>query len=919
MSRLVCLTLVFAGCGTAIPTLKPPSLELTTHPLRYEFAYQQWNADNGATLIVAPDDKTNLLKVDVRYRVGAAEDPPGKSGLAHLVEHLMFQLPSTSGNSPTISQQLERLALTHNAYTTWDETHYMTVANDNLLTAMLLFESRRMSATCDDISQPVFEREREVVRNEIRQRTGIGSTMVRHLYRDVYGSEHPYHRSTGGTDTTLASITRQDVCAFIERYYTPERAIVVVSGHIQQQLASRLFTRFFGPLKPGESRARAPIEAPSLTGETSTHKLAVREATALIAFPRLRFSNTKTAYQQLAGQLMKSRLLALRRRTSFITAIDIAHAGGTRAPLNVISVSVTEPSKLKKAVDLIFAESEKLTDNLTSTLMSAMIETARARLLTSVEPFMSEAIAIADYAQYAQLKDFIIPMLRAYGAIDGDQLRVFAPNYFRRDRSHVMHVYPDDSVEPAEQRADLVFSHRDYEFEDWRRIVDTKQADKDLRITDDSIRAWVREFELKNGLRVLLAPELGYPVVDIRLVLPGGELHDPPDKPGLARMAIQAMDTGRFQFSGGLPPGMGKFAFDVVQRVGGPITGTWQKTASTLRVSGTAQYVEVLLWKLYWQMSTVTYSKKYLKSARDIASRRDAIDIEKNERAIRRLLETLYGPEHPYANKLSSTERLARISTRDLHRFRKQHHGMDGATLIVTGQFPPARVEDEIRRLFGELPRGRQSAVPAIPEPSTDRASRHLAIVSDDRIQTHIVLAFATPNRGRAAEAERKVAKQMLRLRMSALREQLGSTYGVQVDYVSDVGPGMVLITASVDRTRVTETYRAMIAALDDIRAGNALTAFVHARRHVLRHLLAESVYTKSVADELERSAALGLPKDHGNALARNVATLRLGDVQAVLDQDLQMDAMVTLLNGRRESIQRAYDSVNVTDFIVIE
>ncbi|MGH2898209.1 MAG: M16 family metallopeptidase, partial [Solirubrobacteraceae bacterium] len=123
---------------------------------------------NGLRFVVMPDTTTQLVEIDVRYEVGAREDPPGKAGLAHLVEHLMFQQRPDATTGKSVMQMLQQMTLAMNAYTNWDTTHYMVNARAEMLDPLLKLEAMRMFYRCETIPEEEFLREREVVRNEIR-------------------------------------------------------------------------------------------------------------------------------------------------------------------------------------------------------------------------------------------------------------------------------------------------------------------------------------------------------------------------------------------------------------------------------------------------------------------------------------------------------------------------------------------------------------------------------------------------------------------------------------------------------------------------------------------------------------------------------------------------------------------------------
>jgi predicted Zn-dependent peptidase len=195
---------------------------------------------NGLRFVVMPDPTTQLVEVDVRYEVGSREDPPGKAGLAHLVEHLMFEQQPGGPGTPTVWQILRQPTLNVNAYTDWDTTHFMINARADLLDTLVKIEATRMHDGCRTISQYEFLREREVVRNETRGRNRSAEALIPQLTLSaVYPPSHAYARMIGGNDEQLSAITLGDVCQFMQQYYVPERAVVVVAGGIAADRAIR--------------------------------------------------------------------------------------------------------------------------------------------------------------------------------------------------------------------------------------------------------------------------------------------------------------------------------------------------------------------------------------------------------------------------------------------------------------------------------------------------------------------------------------------------------------------------------------------------------------------------------------------------------------------------------------------------------
>jgi zinc protease len=146
----VAMLVALAACSSPRSNIRLGSLGPSRRSLDYDPGILSWKLANQLTVAMMPDPRVNLVSVEVRYLVGAAEDPPGKTGLAHLVEHLMFARRAEPGG-PEVADQLAVAALHHNASTNWDSTHYIAIGLAPRLDDLLAIEAARMAGGCDGI------------------------------------------------------------------------------------------------------------------------------------------------------------------------------------------------------------------------------------------------------------------------------------------------------------------------------------------------------------------------------------------------------------------------------------------------------------------------------------------------------------------------------------------------------------------------------------------------------------------------------------------------------------------------------------------------------------------------------------------------------------------------------------------------
>ncbi|HWN67097.1 MAG TPA: insulinase family protein [Haliangium sp.] len=926
MRGIAVLTLMAlaGGCGAkaAGQGFQSPDLERGDHSVEYRLDVELYRAQNGLTVLLLPQPSTNLVRVDVRYFVGAAEDPAGKAGLAHLVEHMSFELLPKGPGGPSLENLLGLVALQHNAYTTEDETHYYAEGLAPKLESLIAIEAVRMRASCEWIDEKRFAREIEVVHNELRQRNGPGARIGTRLREEIYGKGHA---SRHLDPSELAGITRQDVCSFFERYYNPASAVLVVSGRIDKTEVARLVGGYFGGIEPRPPAARAQVTPPALKGTRSRLEADVDEATAFIAMPGAPFGDERV-YQEFLTRTLLWRLSDRYRDNENITDVAFGQLGGKRAPTFVIAVSVKNPALLESVVDDVFDAGDVLISELdepstrsprTGTniarsdegRLSTLRNQYSAALLRATEPFGLRAVRFADYLQYSDHTEFIFRDFKVLKAANRDVLRRYAERLLRKDRSHVMYVYPGGGGGEELAGGMLATGGAIDDLEPWHQAVNPADAEKKLPPPGTDLGGAIRELTLENGMRVLLVPSLTYPVVDIRLLLPGGRVDEPPDKAGVGALAASLLT---WSFTRELSTEEKLDFFKVVQ-MGGNVERDQQELSTRFRVTGLSSFTAGLLWQVHWLITSGVYEYKALETERKRQAGRNTPSVLRVQRLLRARNGALFGDDHPYAAELYDPRRVADLELEDLEEFQKRHYRAAGATLIVTGHFDVADVEARIRRLFGALPAGGARGARDVPPSRPAAAPTYLAMDDPARAQTGISISFATASGFEAQHAARLVLAEMLReVLQFALRERMAASYGVEVTHSLRPGPGYLTIETDVDQARAGEAFSALRDELARLRGGDFAAAFVRARRAVLQRLMAAALDSGNVADNLELLAIHGLPRDYHDRLAQRVAALRIGDVRALMTDEMVAGREVVTVIGQRASIDAMYKSAGI-------
>jgi zinc protease len=242
--------LALCAIGADAQAAKP-----STDPL----AYTSYVLSNGLRVLVHEDHTVPVVGVEVYYHVGSKNEVPGKTGFAHLFEHLMFK---GSRNVPDGGhfQAVTEAGGTCNATTNRDRTNYFEVLPSSFLERALFLEADRMGHLLDALSQATFDNQRDVVRNERRQNyeNRPYGRARRPLVEALFPPDHPYHWLTIGDHADLQRATLDDVRAFFRTYYRPGNATLAIAGDVDPAGTRQLVEKYFGPIPSDPSDPSRP-------------------------------------------------------------------------------------------------------------------------------------------------------------------------------------------------------------------------------------------------------------------------------------------------------------------------------------------------------------------------------------------------------------------------------------------------------------------------------------------------------------------------------------------------------------------------------------------------------------------------------------------------------------------------------------
>jgi len=906
------IVLLLATCGPATP--------------RFAIKYAEKRGTlekNGLRFVIVPDATTQMVEVDVRYDVGSREDPIGKAGIAHLVEHLMFQQRPDGPTTPPLMHFLDQLTVFFNAFTNWDTTHYMTSSRADMTDSLLKIEAMRMYFGCKTIAEDEFEREREVVRNEIRWRGGDArGEMERMILASVYPKGHAYAREVGGNDLQLATITLQDACDFMTKYYTPDRATVVVAGGVEVEKTAEMIEKWFGNIDkrtPGPRVEVAPvvIDSSRVKFDVDIERPMVHVAWALPP------GNTPDGEAvQFGLNQAFFRTAAKAQEYGFATQVLPQLLGGRLAPVFVISIELKDEGKLGEALDFVWkaaAQAHRGFDQASWAQMQRFKAQAKADFIASIEPLTSRTLQIGESVQFDKDIDFgstdeyIIHELKKIDDFDGGRVRDAVKHALDQQKAKVIVIHNTKTGTKGDTRSSIAFQTKSDEQRESPE-VDPKEASHPLKVAAQlKTLSSAQRFTLSNGMNVVLLPIESMPLVAARLQFAVGTAVDPVAADGAASFLDGPMDA------------------EAVQAAGINVRCDASPDTTVCQTRGINIYLDIMIKALERQVSAGEYNQKqienYAKRYRDDMKRQET---QTEFEFQRQLYSALYGAEHPYTLAAAvAPEEFAKIGHDKLMGFKNAHYKAANATIIVAGNFDPKKAESLIRGAFGGWGGGKKQP-PVAPDQFARTGPAYIGVVGKDEPQTTIQIVYPAAAGVDGQEAARRVLAQMLNLRMEDLRFKLGSTYGTYARHLTAVGPSAYGMGGDVDTARTGESLKAMrdgIAMYQHVAAGEGSADdvsqfqidFVRARRKLIQVLLGESTVSAELAARLGFIATFDLPADFYNQLLQQTAAVSTAQIKALINAEIKKETEIVVTKGTREQITKTFAEAGIPDVKIVE
>ena len=406
--------------------------------------YDRFVLDNGLRVIVHEDHSTPMAVVNVMYDVGARDEHPGKTGFAHLFEHLMF---GGSINIPQYDDPLQMAGGENNAYTTNDLTnYYIQLPAENLETAFWLESDRMLSLAFDEKSLDV---QRKVVCEEFKEHyinKPYGDAW--HKMRELSYKQHPYRWMTIGKELShVENVKLNDVKEFFFKHYRPANAILVVTGHVQVDEIKRLAEKWFGPIEMGEKYIRnlprepLQIEARSLQIEADVPLDAFYKTWHIDSRLSKGYYVTDLITDILSGGGSSRLYQALVKEQQLFSSIDCSHFGSIDAGLLAIEGRLVKGVSMDKVEKAVQEQVDKMKSDLVNEIELEKVKNKTESMISFEDmSIMNRANSLATYELLGDA-EMMNTELSRYQEVTTLDIKETAEVVFDNQNSNTMHYF----------------------------------------------------------------------------------------------------------------------------------------------------------------------------------------------------------------------------------------------------------------------------------------------------------------------------------------------------------------------------------------------------------------------------------------------------------------------------------------------
>lgn len=877
-----------------------------------EIPYEKFVLDNGLTVIVHEDHKAPVVAVNIWYHVGSKSEKPGKTGFAHLFEHLMF------GGSENFKGRyidaMERIGATDlNGTTNEDRTNYFENVPTSALDYTLFLESDRMGHFFNTINKEVLDLQRGVVQNEKRQGENQPYAVSYELItKNTFPASHPYSWTVIGSMEDLNAASVDDVKEWFKTYYGPSNAVLVLAGDIDAKTAKEKVAKYFGDIPAGPPVAHQQVWVAKMSG---THRGKVQDRVPQARLYKVwnvpQYGSADGDYLNLvAACLAEGKSSRLYKRLvydeqiatnvrSFLDEREIA----SQFYIDVTARPGLDLSGIEKAVDEEL--NRFLKEGPTPEELERVRTQYRATFIRGIERiggFGGKSDHLAISQTYLGSPDAYKATLKRVESATAGNLKD-AANSWLSDGVYVLEVLPYPEYKTAVAGVD-------------RSKLPAIGTPPELKLPA------LQRDKLSNGLQIILAERHEIPVVNFWLAVDAGYAADQFASPGTASLTATLLTEGTKSRNA-------LEISDQLQLLGAQLTASSNLDFSLVRLSALKEKLDPSLNLFADVVLNPTFPESDFK--RQQKQRLASIQREKvtpTSMALRVFPPLLYGKNHAYGIPLTGSgtaESVAGLSRDDLVKFHQTWFRPNNATLVIVGDTTMSELKPKLEQLLtgwkgGKVPTKNIGTVSAPGKPAV------YLIDKPGALQSTIIAGTIAPPKKNPQEISLETMNNILggtfggRINMN-LREEKHWSYGAQSLMFGARAQRPFITYAPVQTDKTKESLQEISKEFQGVIGNKPITEeeLEKAKANQTLKLPGSRETVDSVGRSIQDLVQYQLPDDYYETYAGKVRALRTADMQDSAKSLIDPAKVLWVVVGDRSKIEQGVRELNLGELHFID
>ena len=908
----------------------------------FSIDYEKYTLANGLDVILHTDASDPIVSVAIQYHVGSNREKPGRTGFAHLFEHMMFQQSENVGQDQFF-KKIQEAGGTLNGGTNSDGTVYYEIVPKNALEMALWLESDRMGYLINTVTQSAFANQQNVVQNEKRQ--GVDNRPYGHnswvLDKNLYPEGHPYNWQVIGEMEDLFNATVEDVKEFHGTFYRPNNATLVVAGDLDMEEARQLVEKYFGEIPGG-----APMQDmdPVLVTLDETKKLYHEDNFAktprlTMAWPTVE-QYSKDAYAlNFLGELLSSGkkapmyrvLVKDKKLTSRASAYNRSRelAGSFR-----VTINANADISLAEVEDAIF-ESMALfeEEGITEKDMDRIKAGLETQFYNGISSILGKGFQMARYNEYAGSPSFIEQDIANIQAVTiEDVLRVYET--YIKDKYYVATSFvPKGSLELAaadSEKADVVEES----------IADALEVSQDISEEAEEIARTPSSFdrsaepamgpdpvvtppevwsdELSNGIEILGISYDEVPLVNYSLVIKGGHLLDPAELPGAASLLASMLTEG----TASKTPEELEEAIDMlgarISVYGGDQSISVNVNTLSRNFESTVDLVEEILLEPRWDEEQFELAKSRVinNHKRNLANPNYLAYVTFNELA--------FGEGSLLATASTGTiESIEAMSMDDLKSYYENKLSPSLASLHVVGNIPSAEVKAAFEGINTRW-ESKEVELPEIEIPGNPESSTIYFVDVPGAKQSVIQIGNLAPTRTHPDYDAIQTMNYKLGGSFSGvlnliLREEKGFTYGARSSFNGNNLYGTFQASSSVRSNATLESMEIFKGEMEKYREGITEEDLAFTKDALIKSNARQFENMGSLLRMLQSISEYDLPFDYISKEQEVIRNMTLDSHRSLAQKYIEPQKMYYVVVGDAATQLEPLKSLGLGDPVLVE